>query len=61
MQKTFVVNVAGHIIVNAEEEKEAIQIVKQKLTASSRHLGASSGFRVESATEIVQLPQMVTP
>ncbi len=56
MQKTFVVNVAGHVIVNADEEEQAIQIVKQKLAGSSRHLGASSGFRVESATEIVQLP-----
>jgi hypothetical protein len=57
MPKTFVVNVAGHVIVNADEEEQAIQLVKQKLAASSRHLGANSGFRVESATEIIQLPK----
>jgi hypothetical protein len=58
VQRAFVVNVTGHVIVNADEEKEAIQLVKQKLASSSRHLGASSGFRVESATEIAQLPQI---
>ena len=57
MQKTFVVNVAGHIIVNADEEEDAIEMVKAKLSASSWNLGASSGFRVESATEIIQLPK----
>ncbi len=56
MQKTFVVNVAGHVIVNAEEEAEAIKIVKKKIAASSHMLGGSSGFRVESATEIMQIP-----
>ena len=57
MQKTFVVNVAGHIIVNADEEKEAIQLVRHKLSAAGRHIGASHGFRVESATEIVLIPK----
>ena len=55
MSKTFVVNVAGHIIVTADEEKEAIQSVRKKLSTVSRHLGVSNGFRVESATEIVQI------
>jgi hypothetical protein len=57
MPKTFVVNVAGHVIVNADEEEEAIKMVKQKIAASSHLLGGSSGFRVESATEIIQLPR----
>jgi len=42
--------------VNAEEEAEAIKIVKKKIAASSHMLGGSSGFRVESATEIMQIP-----
>ena len=57
MPKTFVVNVAGHIIVTADEEKDAIQLVRKKLSASGRHIGAPHGFRVESATEIVLLPK----
>jgi hypothetical protein len=57
MTKTFVVNVAGHIIVDADEEEDAIEMVREKLSTSSWSLGASSGFRVESATEIIQLPK----
>ena len=55
MSKTFIVNVAGHMIVEADEEEDAIEMVKQKLADTSRTLGAGSGFRVESATEIVAL------
>jgi hypothetical protein len=56
MKKMFVVNVAGHVIVEADEEAQAIKIVRQKLAASNRHLEATARFRVESATQIIQLP-----
>lgn len=55
MSKTFIVNVIGHVIVDADEEQDAIDAVRKKLTGTSRSLGATSGFRVESATEIVTL------
>jgi hypothetical protein len=55
MPKTFIVNVAGHVIVDAEEENDAVEKVKQKLASSNRFLGATSGFRVESAVEIISL------
>lgn len=57
MQRTFVVNVSGHVIVNADEEEDAIEIVKGKIASSSHFLGGSSGFRVDSATEIIQVPK----
>jgi len=53
MEKTFVVNVAGHVIVNADEEDEAIKMVKKKIAGATHALGGMSGFRVESATEII--------
>ena len=57
MKRTYVVNVAGHVIVNADEEEDAIEMVKQKLAAANTKLGATAGFRVESATEVIQLPK----
>ena len=55
MSKTYIVNVTGHIIVNADEEQDAIDEVRKRLAVTSKTLGASSGFRVDSAVEIVSL------
>jgi len=57
MSKTYIVNVTGHIIVNADEEQDAIDEVSKRLASTSRTLGATSGFRVDSAVEIISLPK----
>ena len=56
MPKTFVVNVVGHVIVSADEEEEAIDMVKQGMRKLNL-VGGNSGFRVESAVEMISLPR----
>ena len=52
MPKTFVVNVVGHVIVSADEEQDAIDTVRENI--ANLNLGPGrSGFRVESAVELV--------
>jgi len=56
MQKTYVVNVVGHVIVSADEEEQAIEMVKQRM-GKLNQFGGNSGFRVESAVEMISLPK----
>jgi hypothetical protein len=55
MTKPHVVRVTWDVIVQADNKKEAEEIVKGKIPAMMKNTGLTSGFRVEDVNELTTL------
>ncbi len=55
MAKPHVVRVTWDVIVQADNAKQAEEIVRQKIPSMMKTTGLTSGFRVEDVNELTTL------